>query len=201
MYVVLLTAGEASQKTAATPDRQALAKLRLSEMETALAALAPEAPLVFLGASDGQVEESEKQITSSLVELIGEGPGTLVAAPWRHDGHPDHDAAGRAAAEAARRTGAHLVEYLVRFWPRTSPDDAPWDRLRHVHLDAAMEEAKAEAIRSHVSQVSASLDQPGGTALLPGHVLAHFAGPLEHYVVEPEPEPDEQGEEGRVGAS
>lgn len=185
VYVVLLTAGEASPFASPTSTRHALATLRLAEMENALARLAPENYLVFLGAPDGEVAAAEDQVAASLTELLGDGRRTLVAAPWRHDGHPDHDAAGRAAATAARASGARLVEYPLLAWTYRSPDELPWQDVRCLALSPERQEQKAAAIRSHVSQVRAGAGGSGSTPPLPGRVLAHFHTPFEHFLEEP----------------
>jgi SAM-dependent methyltransferase len=79
---------------------------------------------------DGQVVGHESELTGWLVDLLGDGRDTALVAPWRHDGRPDHEAAGRAAASAARRTGSQLWEY---------PDMVEgWSALEHVLVtDAA----------------------------------------------------------------
>lgn len=185
VYVVLLTAGEASPFASPSKTRHALATLRLAEMENALARLAPDNYLVFLGARDGQVGKSEEEIARSLADLLGDGHETLLAAPWRHDGHDDHEATGRAAAEAARISGARLVEYPLLAWTTSSPDLMPWHDVQCLDLDPDLLDQKEAAIRAHVSQVRAAGEHAGGEAPLPGRVLAHFTGPVEHYVVTP----------------
>lgn len=185
VYVVLLTAGESSHQGAPGADRHALATLRLTEMENALARLAPDSPLVFLGVLDGQVADAESAITDSLTDLLGEAGNTLLVAPWSRDGHPDHDAAGRAARVAATRTGAHLLEYPVWFWQRHTAEEAPWGEMVCLPLDEELREKKAAAIQCHASQVRPSPDGPGAHALLPGRMLAHFAGTHEHFVWTP----------------
>ncbi len=188
IYVVLLTAGEASPFASPSSTRHALATLRLAEMENALARLAPDNTLVFLGAPDGQVGKSEQQIAASLTDLLGDGTRTLLAAPWRLDGHDDHDAAGRAAAEAAAASGARLVEFPLLAWSRQTPDHLPWHQARRLPLDQEVQDRKAAAIRAHVSQVRAAGAHAGGEAPLPGRVLAHFSGQVEHYLEAPVPD-------------
>ena len=196
VYVVLLTAGEASQSPSPTFTRHALATMRLAEMENALARLAPDTPLVFLGAPDGEVADCEPQVTTSLTELLGDGSATLVASPWRRDGHPDHDAAGRASAAAAQAAGATLVEYPVQFWSRGAPTTMPWDDMVCLTLTEEVRDAKAAAIQCHTSQVRRLQDRPERGPTLTGRVLAHFAGDHEHFVATrpevPDP-PDEPG--------
>ncbi|WP_323792742.1 PIG-L family deacetylase [Nocardioides sp.] len=189
VYVALLTAGEASQYAAHGATRHALATLRLAEMENALARLAPDNFLAFLGAPDGAVAESEEQVARSLTDLLGDASRTLLAAPWRQDGHPDHDAAGRAAAHAARTSGARLVEYPLLAWTHRSPDELPWDDVLCLELSPALQEQKAAAIRAHVSQVRPPPNNPDGAPPLSGRVLGHFHTPFEHYLEAAPPAP------------
>ena len=181
VYVVLLTAGESYPHQRL--GRHALATLRLSEVQSAIGFLAPDAPVVFLGASDGEVARYESEVAASLTDLIGDGSRTLVVAPWRHDGNDDHDAAGRAAADAAKLSGARLVEYPLWAWYRLRPPEAPWPQMRRVDLKGRVREAKEQAIAAHVSQVRAHPDDRS-TARLSQRVLAHYAGPVEHFVVD-----------------
>src|SRR5690606_13482680 len=52
--------------------------------------------------------------------------GDLVLAPWEHDGHPDHDAVGRAAlAATAALPGLRLLRYPVWAWHWLPPDASP----------------------------------------------------------------------------
>jgi LmbE family N-acetylglucosaminyl deacetylase len=192
VYVVLLTAGEASPYASAGKTRHALATMRLAETENALARLAPDNYLVFLGAPDGAVTDTEEQVARSLSDLVGEGDRTLLVAPWRHDGHADHDAAGRAAAVAARASGARLLEYPLVAWSRSEPDDLPWEHVTCLPLTATVREQKERAIRAHVSQVRGV--EPGGPTPLPGRVLAHFHTPVEHYVEKPPADPADPAE-------
>lgn len=181
VYVVLLTAGEAPGPGAQV-SRHALATQRLSEVEHAVQALAPTSPVVYLGATGGEVGDCEGEVAASLTELIGNGDRTLLASPWRRDGHPDHDAAGRAAAEAASRTGARLVEYPIRAWQDRSPDHAPWRAIRRLDLSPEARRAKERAIAAHASQVCPDVTRLAAPVLTEA-VLDHFAGPVEHFVV------------------
>lgn len=180
VYVVLLTAGEASRFASRGKTRHALATMRLAEMENALARLAPDNFLAFLGAPDGGVADAEEQVARSLTDLLGDASRTLLAAPWRHDGHPDHNAAGRAAATAAAASGARLVEYPLLAWTHRLPDELPWGDAVCLELGEARREQKAAAIRAHASQVRPAPEHDGASALS-GRVLAHFHTEFEHY--------------------
>lgn len=181
VYVALLTAGEAADPTVTDGSRHALARMRLAEMEEAVGVLAPGAPVVFLGAQDGHLDECEPQVTAYLTETLGQATRTLVAAPWREDPHPDHRAAGRAAAAAASASGARLVEFPVRLWLDTDAGAAPWDRMVQLALSDAERDRKVAAIGAHASQFRSP-------DVLRSR-LAHLAGSVEHHVLEPVPVP------------
>ena len=56
-----------------------------------------------------------------LTDLLS--PDTWCAATWRGDGHPDHDAVGRAAATACDAVGCRLLEYPVWMWHWARPGE------------------------------------------------------------------------------
>ena len=94
-----------------------------------------------------------------LAELLGEilagaAPGTWCAATWRGDGHPDHEAVGRAAAAACARTGVALLEYPVWMWHWASPSDpaVPWERAHSVPVSGWALERKRLAAQCFRSQ-------------------------------------------------
>lgn len=182
--IVALTSGEHSHPDSPTHDPARLARRRRAELHAAGTALAPDAHVVELGLEDGHVADDEEQVVRRLVELVGDGRDTLLVAPWRRDGHPDHEAAGRAAAAAAFRTGATLLEYPVWFWHWASPGDAPWDRLQRLVLSPARQARKAQAIAAHRTQVRPLSSAPGDEVLLGPDLLAHFDDTDETFVVE-----------------
>lgn len=186
--VVLLTSGERSHPTSPTHSSQVLAARRLEESRAAVLALgggAEEVGIECWDVGDGQVAGDEARGADRLSTLVGDGSRTLLVGPWRHDGHPDHDAAGRICAAVARRTGARLLEYPIWFWHRAEPQDAPWVDLRRLPMDPATCAAKRRAVDCHTSQVRPLSDAPGDeTLLLPG-MLAHFLGEQEVFVEGP----------------
>ncbi|QZY29285.1 PIG-L family deacetylase [Nocardioides coralli] len=185
LSVVLLTDGEASHPASPTHAPSALAEVRLAECREALDRLGAEIALVRRGLPDGEVAAAEDRCVADLCRLVGDGRGVLLLAPWRRDGHPDHEAAGRAAAAAAARTGARLLEYPVWFWHWGRPDDAPWSTMRRVSLPPDALAAKDRAIASHRSQVRGLSVQEGDEPLLGPDLLAHFLCPQELFVEEP----------------
>ena len=182
--LVLLTAGELSHPSSPTHPREVLAERRLAESQAALRAVAPGAATTRMAIGDGTVSDYEAAVAARLVDLIGDGAGTLLAAPWRRDGHPDHEAAGRAAATAACRTDATLVEYPVWWWHWGVPAEAPWPAVRTLRLTAQARAGKHRAIAAHSSQVLPLSVHPGDEVLLHPGFLAHFHGSVEVYLVE-----------------
>lgn len=180
--VVVLTDGEASHPDSPTHTPAELAGLRREEVRAAVDVLAPGSTPWLLGLPDGAVAAHEDEVVAALVGLVGDGRDTVVVAPWRGDQHPDHEAAGRAAAAAAVRTGARLLEYPVWFWHWGRPDLAPWSDLRAVRPSPVAREAKARAMAAHRSQVAPLSAAPGDEALLSPGFLAHFTGAEELFV-------------------
>ncbi len=175
---VWATDGEASHvgSTAVAPGR--LAALRRAESAAALALLgAGEAPGHRLGLPDGGLAGREADLVEALREVVL--PDDVVVAPWSGDGHPDHEACGR----AARSVCARVLEYPVWMWHWARPGDdrVPWSRARRLDLDAGARERKAAAVACFVSQVQPLGPAPVDGPVLPPQVLAHFA--RDHEVV------------------
>ena len=84
---------------------------------------------------------------------------------WSHgDGHPDHEAVGRAAASACAHTGSTLLEYPVWMWHWATPadPDVPWDRAHLVRVSCRAVDRKRLAAQCFRSQ-----REPIGTAAAP----------------------------------
>ncbi len=185
VVVVCATDGEASHPHSPTHGPAVLAGVRRRELREAVDAVAPGAALHLLGLPDGALADHEDTVVTALVDLLGDGEHTLVVAPWRRDGHPDHEAAGRAASAAAARTGSRLAEYPIWAWHWGDPADASWDRWRSLELDDDEQSARAAAQAAHRSQVGPLSEEPGDETLLGEDLLRHFAGSRETYVLEP----------------
>src|SRR5262249_25551365 len=97
-------------------------------------------------------------------------------APWDHDMHPDHDAAGRAARTA--RSG-RLYFFPVWMWHWASPGDrrVPWDRALRVPLPPRVVTRKRAAITCFTSQTEDPGDGLG--PVLPAGMIAHFTRGME----------------------
>ncbi|MBW0018448.1 MAG: PIG-L family deacetylase [Mycobacterium sp.] len=128
------------------------------------------APPTFLGLPDGQLADHEDELIESLAAILDcEAPGTWCAATWRGDGHPDHEAVGRAAAHACVRTGIALVEYPVWMWHWATPADpaVPWERAYSVPVADWARERKHHAAQGFRSQLDGDSEGP----VLPQFVL------------------------------
>ena len=184
--LVVATDGEGSHPDSPTLPPSELAEVRHAEaLEAARAMAVPQERLHRLRLPDGGVEAHVEQVTRVVVELVGDGADCVVVAPWRQDGHPDHEAMGRAGAAAARRTGAELWEFPIWFWHFGRPQEAPWGLLRPFRLDQTAEAVKARAIAAHRSQVEPLSELSGDEVLLGPDLLAHFLPGPEHYLRTP----------------
>jgi LmbE family N-acetylglucosaminyl deacetylase len=176
--LVAVTDGEASHPGARARD---LAERRAGETRSALHRLDCGSTNVRrLCLPDGLVAGHAQHLTDVLINLLG--PEDLCLAPWRSDGHPDHDATGRAAAKAARQCGADLLEYLVWAWHWATPDDAliPWHRCRRFDLQHQQVARKRWSTYAFTSQIR-PLDDEGGP-ILSDSVLRRFWRPFEVFI-------------------
>jgi len=147
--VVAVTDGEASHARSAVISPAALRRVRAEERDAALSALGVAPALVRLGLPDGAVTAHRAALTEAIGGLVD--VRTTVVAPWRVDGHPDHDAVGHAAAIAADHRGASLWE--VAIWAKVRRPIAAAIGARHLVPDAASDTAKRAAAACFRTQV------------------------------------------------
>ena len=169
--VVAVTDGEASNPGGSLPPPE-LAVRRVAETHAALAALGVPAAVRRLALPDGGAAGLEQPVLDALALA----PGTGRLAPFAHDGHPDHEAVGRACRRAADRDGARLLAYPVWAWHWATPDDPrlPWSRTRRVELPEPVRRAKRRAVDAFSTQVRAAGPLPADAPVLPPEVLARF---------------------------
>lgn len=177
--VLAVTDGEASDRQA-SPSR--LAAVRRIERVRGLQRLGLAASCVHrLGLPDGQVGHRTAALVDAITPVLH--PSDWVVATWRHDGHPDHDATGLAAAQACAATGSRLVEAPVWMWHWASPADerVPWQRLRALPLTTWVLRRKQQALVAHASQWAPRL---GGQApVLDAAMRARALRPHEYFFV------------------
>lgn len=179
VQVLLCTAGEASHPDSPSTTPEQLAGLRLREFAGALGRLVPDASWRYLGLPDGKLAGHRNQILAAIGEAAAAtgraGDRIVLVAPYRNDGHTDHDTLGSVAAEAAAASGHGLLEYPVWYWLWAGPEDPAWQSWLRLPLTPAEELAKAQAMAAHTSQVRALSEQPGDEVLLPPAFLQHFS--------------------------
>ena len=173
LHLLWATDGEASHPDAPASFRARLRGTRRREAVAGLAALGvTPASTTFLGRPDSGLHDLEDELAGALAPHLRDR--ALALTTWSGDGHPDHEACGRAVAAAAGPVGVPVVEYPVWLWDWGHPEDPdlPWATARTIRLDEADRAAKRTAAAAHASQV---VPAPGDDeAVLPPHVLAHF---------------------------
>ena len=159
----------------------ALRAERVAESDEALRRLGlPATVRRRLGEGDGTVRD--RVVVERLVADLDQT--TICIAPWSGDGHPDHDAVGRAASAACGVTGAALLQYLVWAWHWADPAgaDLPWAACRRLELNRREAATKRWAIAAFPSQTRRPADGDRGLPVLPGPVLRRFWRRWEVYV-------------------
>lgn len=173
---ITASAGEACiDHVASRPE--GLADLRLREWRRALDVLGVstrrclDVPDTHLAAHEQTLVD---QIRGWLDQPAPKDSETVVlAAPWRHDPHPDHQACGRAAAAIAEERRLPLLEYPVwtTYWAPPESLAATGSSLLVLESDRGADRAHREAVAAFVSQLeplAADLE-----AVVPAAMLRH----------------------------
>ena len=155
-----------------------LAAVRRRELVSAMRELeVAQTDIVRLGLPDGAVASHEIELAHSLAERIPDG--AILVAPFESDGHPDHEAVGRACRAAADMGGSALAQYPIWGWYRGSPELFRQRRGVRFLLDQRARQAKFRALAQFRSQLD---DRPGGP-IVPAHVLEYFQRPFEIFLL------------------
>ncbi len=181
--VLCLSDGGASHPGSPTVTPDALAGIRRAELSTALAELGVHCT-THRDHPDGGLDRHSDQIVEAIGSALREcGRHDLIVSVWRGDGHPDHEAVGRAAAAVAEQAGVQLLEYPIWMWHWAAPGGpgVPWDRARRHRLSSAAVTAKNRAVAAFVSQITALSGDPADRAVLEPHVLDRLTGPTETF--------------------
>ena len=190
--IVAVTDGEASHRevgddftvhlAGSVMDEKELARVRRAERLTGMRQLDLSAnQLVALDLPDGLVAHHESELARRLASLLR--PADVIVSPWRHDGHPDHDACGRAAARVSAATGTPLWEAPIWMWHWARPNDSrvPWMRLQAVSVSDSVRANKHAALSAHVSQLTPRSATHG--AVLGSQIVARAKRPAEYFFV------------------
>jgi LmbE family N-acetylglucosaminyl deacetylase len=179
--IVAVTDGGASHARSSYWTRQRLASTRPLETAAALAHLGMhDVRPMRLGLPDGRVRVHEQALVAALLDVVR--TGDTIFAPCLLDGHPDHEATGRAASAAATAVGATCVQVPIWMLHRARPDDPniPWRSALRLPLDAATVAAKRAAAWCFRSQIEPD-PASGAAPVLDARMLARWLGPDELY--------------------
>ena len=174
VQVVSVSDGGGEDPELSAYERILLERTRTSELMNATRILGLRQP-IRLRLPDGEISLHEERVADLLTEILdGRGPNVWCATTWRGDGHPDHEAVGRAAAVATATTGAELLEYPVWMWHWARPGDpaVPWDRALSVPASRSAVGLKQLAAQSFRSQFEPTTT--GAPPVIPRFVLSRL---------------------------
>lgn len=119
-----------------------------------------------LGLPGGRVEAAEHDVMAAVSELVGfaEPEGLWCLAPWELDGHPDHDAVGRATATACSAYRLPLLRYPIASAEWLHSSDMTRGQVRHLTLTEPVRTRKHRAlIRLRAQSPTADVEQVAAT--------------------------------------
>jgi LmbE family N-acetylglucosaminyl deacetylase len=183
--VIAVTDGEASHPHSSRAASIDLPAVRARETETALRRLGWDKPAITrLGLADGHVAEQRGELDAALSDILL--PDDLCVAPWRLDGHPDHDACGESALNAAVSVGAQSLSFLVWTWHWADPlgSDVPWHRCRQLTMSRRARARKRWSTLAFESQIAELGPDEADAPILPAPLLRRFWRPFEVFVDE-----------------
>jgi LmbE family N-acetylglucosaminyl deacetylase len=170
--IVAITDGEG-----AYADTPHLGGIRVLEQNEALRRLGvPECRIRRLRLPDRNISGYEDQLVDLLIPLVT--ADMHLVAPWRRDFHPDHEAAGRAAARVAQRKELTISYYLFWTWHRGEPSMLDGLAVRKLALSDWELKSKLHALQAHVSQFEHEAGQP----ILSPELLAPAQRAFEVYI-------------------
>ncbi len=174
--VICVTDGEASHPGGSVEPGD-LAAMRTAETASAVATLSPDVQVRHLHLPDG----GRDTLVAPLLAAVHTEPSYWLLAPWTGDGHPDHEAVGRACEAIAERDGARLLTYPVWAWHWAHPPapELPWGRAHRFNLSPGGRAVKSQALSAFVSQIAPLGPLPEDEPVLPAWVLERFRRPFE----------------------
>jgi LmbE family N-acetylglucosaminyl deacetylase len=181
LQLISVTDGSASHPGSERWPVERLSAVRPQESAEALRRLGlPLHRLKWLrgGFADSRVATREAELSAFIERHLC--ASDVVFTTWREDGHCDHEAVGRASADAALRVGATLHELPVWTWHWATPDDSgvPWHRARKVLLTPHQVARKRHAVHAFASQLEGD-PHIGLPPVLAPYVLDRLLQPFE----------------------
>jgi len=126
-----------------------------------------------LGLARGYVEAGEHDVTAAVSELVGFGDprGLWCLAPWELDGHPDHDAAGRATSAACSAYRLPLLRYPIAAADRIRSAAPAEEQVHRLALTAPVRRRKRRALmRLRVGGLAGDIEQVAPTEVFVGEL-------------------------------
>lgn len=179
--IVAVTDGEASHPHSTLWPADRLRSVRRLESQAALTRLVIGAPICLpLEFPDADLGRHHAPLLARLRRIIK--ADDVVFTTWANDGHPDHEACGILAAQAAVAVGATLIEVPVWTWHWATPGDhrIPWQRACSLALSHIEVQRKQQAMAAFHSQLHPDTST-GRTAVLPASTLGRLLRPHEIY--------------------
>jgi LmbE family N-acetylglucosaminyl deacetylase len=178
--VLAVTGGDQSHPNSTRWTRAQLIEQRRLERRSALELLGVgEAAVTEIGLPDGAVASHLGVLVDAIRSAVW--PGDVVVAPWRFDGHPDHEAVCEAALLACG-AGVRLLQVPIWGWHWTHPQDGflPTEPLLFP-LPAPSHAAKLAAIEQFGSQLQPD-PSTASEPILPSWALPRWQRQVEVYL-------------------
>jgi LmbE family N-acetylglucosaminyl deacetylase len=161
--IVSVTDGEAAR-----PERRRFDLIRREELKGALRKLClTHVAVVRVGLPDGAVAGHANRLRNAVLALLE--PGATLLAPYDHDGHCDHEAAGEVCCGLGRSHGVTVARFPVETWSHAASPSliaAPWVVFP---LSFEARRAKARAVQCFASRQPCTVEP--------------FARPYEAFIV------------------
>lgn len=189
VHVAVVTDGAGSHSESQTHRPDLLRQLRRGETLEAVAVLGlPPERVSFLDIPDGRAPQRGPAAEAAgrrLAALARDIAAGTIFTSWNYDTHPDHAAAHRYAAAAAREAQASLFSYPVWAWMLPERTLMPNLRWKGFSIDIGPHvAAKRAAVLKHRSQTTPLIaDDPSGFTLSDAQ-LATMITPKEFFIAE-----------------
>ncbi|MDO4917691.1 MAG: PIG-L family deacetylase [Rothia sp. (in: high G+C Gram-positive bacteria)] len=185
--ILLCTDGENSHPNSPTHSAAQLAARRHQEFAALTRSIFGDSARVHstaLHLRDSGLEAHQVELETALDDLVQAAEGsTLIIAPYRHDGHCDHDVAGAVAVAVAHEHHCHLLEYPIWYWHWATPADLQWRSW--VRFAPQPHASKADWWKLYPSQFLALSELPGDEPIIHDSFRAHFDRPFETFQYTP----------------
>lgn len=185
MVLVHVTNGTQSHPNSQIYPPEQLDSIRPQESQSALQVLgvAQQVTTIALELSDGNVFAQRSQFNEKLATIIQ--PNDILVTPFRHDGHPDHEATGQVVAAFAKQHQLPCYQVLIWAWHWAKPADSriPWHNATRLDLTAEQVQRKTQAIACFKSQITVD-ESTNNPPVLSAQTIARISQPWEIYLYE-----------------